>query len=73
MENWIKIEDALPDISDKSITVMVYIDPKQQELKYGNIQTSVYTANGVFHWNMATGAKMKHVTHWQYLPEPPKN
>lgn len=61
MSNWIKCSDRLPDLDDDG-----YSEPVLAINEIGNIQVvSFYSDEG---WD-----SYGEVTHWQPLPEPPKD
>lgn len=64
--NWISVEERLPDNSDMVLIVCDYDDGKRR-VGFGYIMRS---RNIV--WQGGVDQKLEYVTHWQPLPEPSK-
>lgn len=71
MDNWISVEDKLPDDSDLGNEFICYIiTPTRTERKILEWYSDE-TGDTENHFLLHTAQYYTEVTHWQVLPEPP--
>ena len=74
MSNWISVKDRLPPIREGGILSVILLTYAKTLAGNGRIDFDYCDSNGK--WFECSGRNWKGsadtVTHWKYLPEPPK-